>query len=704
MILSTGIGPIAMPRNRAITPEYLYYFEAEGDSREDAQPEPQDRARPDKSSLAARIGHALLSGLAKICLLLIAIAAPLPDTAAVAADENPVVAARGADTLRAQMSALRGELSDLKRLQRFLGDLTDADGLARAKHLIETMPPHEKAGDAAWRIAAITSLNLESGIVSSVDIDNGYRLGKGAIGWDFGPDGATVHRGFTPVTPTDLGGATPAKGVRGTTPLTDGIAALESFQGSLPNGLYRVLIIRDGEREGSAEEAPFGGEIVVNGAKLTDHGEAARRQRHLSDGGNRPTATDAPAQNSGQGVGIQGWAIVEHGVLRIDFAALPAGRMITAVVAEPFDIDKIDLEPRVAETLAQALGYVAPAAGPAPRTTHRRSRKIHRAAGIASQQSQAGEVKKVQKGNSSARSASRGRISSASGTRFATSRRAAAATSPVTSPAVAQAQTSFENFSVFEGEDETGTPAFEDRELLIKRSVGGGEDSDGMAIDLGAVLDDASVSGTFLCPAAPCSELPPLAPEPDLAAAGDLLGDWLEDPTNLSDDWTTLEAVLALRESGSEMAVVYEFDVDEGGWTDLELRVSAGSGIFVWLNGDYIFGASDNGGFVDDLDFEYRIELPDLTGGTHFLQVVSESHIDEQGFALELRGTPVIGSAVAATSVNEPGALFLLGVGLLCFALIARRHVSPREDADREQEQAEAGKSTFCARGDSGTA
>ena len=236
----------------------------------------------------------------------------------------------------------------------------DTAKLARAEHLIETMPAHEKAGAAAWRIAAITSLSLESGILSEVGIDAGYRLVQGAIGWDFGPNGATVHQGFTPVTPSSLGHGVPAAGVRGKTMLTDGIAALRSFEGSLPNGLYRVLIVRDGERGGIPEKAPFGGEIAINGARLNDNGGADRARRPLSENGNPVTG------GSETGFGIQGWAIVEHGTLRIDFGSLPSGHMIAAVIAEPFDIDKIALQPRVADSLAEALGSVAPAAGPAP--------------------------------------------------------------------------------------------------------------------------------------------------------------------------------------------------------------------------------------------------------------------------------------------------------------------------------------------------
>ena len=199
----------------------------------------------------------------------------------------------------------------------------------------------------------------------------------------------------------------------------------------------------------------------------------------------------------------------------------------------------------------------------------------------------------------------------------------------------------------------------------MKRSSGEGDDTPGLAVDLGSLLDDASLSGIFMCLTDPCDTLADFSVEPDLTPAAALLGDWLDDPENLSDAWIDLETVLAGRDLGSEIATVYEFDSES--WTDVELRVSAGSGLFVWLDGDFIFGGSQTETFTDDLGFEYIIALPDLPGGKHYLQILSESHVSAQGYALELRGTPVI----ATTSVSEPGTLSLFGIALL--GLIAFR-------------------------------
>lgn len=176
----------------------------------------------------------------------------------------------------------------------------------------------------------------------------------------------------------------------------------------------------------------------------------------------------------------------------------------------------------------------------------------------------------------------------------------------------------------------------------------------------------------FMCLSEPCSDTPAIAPEPDLTAAADELGDWLGNPETLPEDWEELADVLAARGDGSEVAIVYEFDIEEGGWTDVELRASSGGGLFVWLDGEYIFGASESGAFTDDLNFEYSVLLPDLAGGKHFLQFLLEDHTGDQDFAFELRGTPVSNTNVAATSVTEPGTVALFAAGIFGLA-VARR-------------------------------
>lgn len=655
-----------MTTTDAITPEILYYFDTEPKPNQIFGTNKAEEARPAKPSLSFRIRHAFFSGLVKMCFLAVTLSTPLaaPVDVTIPQAETPV---RGADTLKAQLNALQGGLENLRRLRRFFDDakITEASVLARAQHLIETMPAHEDAGAAAWRIAAVASLTIDAGTLADVDVDKGYRLAHGAVGWDFGPEGSQVQAGFTPVTPSSLGAKSPATGGDGATPLTDGIAALKAFRGSLPNGLYRVLIMRDASDV--VEDVPFGGEITVNGATIDRYDTSKRNRLRLTGDSGQMVGKDGNSiRGTDTGLGVQAWAIVDKGELQIDFAALPAGRMITAIIAEPFDIDKLELQPAVLEKLAEALGGIVPAAGPEARALRRGSRTVRRFADNAISQFSASTPL-----TETARKAPRAIAASASGGSFAASRRlVGSSAAPATAvPTAEETQTALLSTSFSEDD----TPAFEDREILVKRSVRIGDDSEGLAADLNSMLDDATLSGTFLCATEPCEEVLPVSPEPDLAAAFLLLGDWLEDPENLTEDWTSLEAVLNARETGSEIAIVYAFDVDAAGLTDVELRAIAGSGIFVWLDGDFVFGATENGPFVDALDFEYSIDLPDLSSGEHFLQILSESHVDKQGFALELRGTPLGEANVASITVREPGSLLLFGIGLVGLGFMGRQ-------------------------------
>jgi hypothetical protein len=580
-----------------------------------------------------------------------------PEPISTAKEALPAPAPSGLEALKAQMNALHGGLDNLRRLRDFFTNSPKAEDaiLTRAEQLIGTLPEHENAGDAAWRIAAVASLTLESGGLADIDVDNAYRLTPGAIGWDLGPEDAQIHTGFTPVTPQTLDLSETAAAISGATALTDGITAVKAFEAMLPNGLYRVMIVRDAALEIDPLESPFGGEINLNGAPINSGGDGDRDRVKLTGGGEKVASNEQIAiHRTAHGLGIEGWAIVENGLLRVDFTYLPEDIAISAIIAEPFDIEKVGLNPIVMETLANALGDIAPAAGPAPRKTlpvlrFTRSGKgspTSRTAGTNSK----GATRKARTGAPNNR------------TSFASTRSGAAGTSVGQTASTTTAT-----------DLDSDAPAFEDRDVLVQRSISEGSDSQGMAIDLGALLDDDSLSGVFMCLAEPCADTAAIAPEPDLSAAAEALGDWLSGPATLPEDWDALAAVLAARAAGSEIAIVYEFGIDSNSWTNVELRASAGSGLFVWLDGDYIFGASETGAFTDDLNFEYSLELPDLPGGQHFLQVLSESHVAGQGFAFELRGTPVGSTAQSTTSVPEPGTLALFGLGLLGLCAMHRR-------------------------------
>jgi hypothetical protein len=653
-----------MEKKRVIAPEYIYYFETSP-----AHPDRKANARPAMSTLV-RIRRALIAGIAKILVIFSAFSGPYAAPSDPVADNQAVDlvrrenAGQGREALKAQMNALNSGLDSLRRLRAFFdaAEGVEKTVLARAQHLIETLPQNENSDAAAWRIAAVASLTIKSGVLSNIDVDNEYRLKPGAVGWDLGPEESQVHAGFTPVSPEALAVSGTPSTVSGTTHLSDGIAALETFDATLPNGLYRVLIVSDEARGLDGLESPFGDGIRVNGAPVKSQISVGREHLKLTGADDKSAPSEnSTRQQTAYGVGVEAWIFVENGRIQVDFKDVPARIAITAIIAEPFVIDKVELTPAMAETLATALGNVAPAAGPDPRAARRGAR----VSGSISQ----GTARFTSFKSASAPRAVKTPRAGAGGkrTRFGANRNFRSTTNAP--PLLAQEKTPLLQL---QGTTFDNDIPFEERQILVKRSIGPAPDSEGIAVDLQTILDEASPSGIFLCLAEPCADTPPLATEPDLAAAIGALGDWLTDPDHLPDGWGPLDGVLTTRDAGAEIAVLYEFFVDTEIWTGVELRASAGSGLFVWLDGGYIFGTSESDAFFDDLDFEYRLELPDLEGGRHFLQVLSESRIPNQGYAIELRGIPLGDTNIAAVAVAEPETLALFGLGLVGIALVLR--------------------------------
>lgn len=483
--------------------------------------------------------------------------------------------ADGLRLLKAQMNALRDGLDNLKQLKQFFdSENTDADAIIRnAERLIKSLPETEAAGEAAWRIAAVASLASKAGALSSLKINDDYRLPNGAVGWDFGGNGSTVHRGFTPIKPdtasTESGKA--GKPVSGTTALTDGIVAPNLFQSSLPNGMYRVMIVANAD-DGDAENTnPFGGEITVNGDPvggnaLSDSASLEDRNLGASDGDRVASAAGNVFRTTALGLGVETWAIVQDGRLEIDFKGLPAGRAISAVIAEPIDLDRLELTSAMADALSTALSGLAPAAGPdSGRAGFRRGAGGNPAAGR--QGGFSGPVASASPVSFTApKPARRAAPTPVTRNRFIRSfndiRRNPDRTTPppVQTAASAPQETVPQPTETAEPvvQEVAETDDFFDREIIIDNN------SDGLAIDLEDLLDNGSDTGTFLCTEAPCEAdiFTVISEEPDLAAAIAALGDWLDDPENLTEGWQDVAAVLETWTEGSEIAAIYEFDIN----------------------------------------------------------------------------------------------------------------------------------------------
>jgi len=159
---------------------------------------------------------------------------------------------------------------------------------------------------------------------------------------------------------------------------------------------------------------------------------------------------------------------------------------------------------------------------------------------------------------------------------------------------------------------------------------------------------------------------------PDLSAAASILGNWLSDPLHLNSNWSATQIAIPNQWTvGTEVAVIYQFDTLSA--TNVVARFGVDNGMFVWLDGNYIFGARAAGSFSLG---EYTLNLGDLSAGTHFLQLLLEDHGSTNGYAVEISADTFV---PGPPPVPEPATSLLLGAGLLGLAARAARGLrSPR--------------------------
>jgi hypothetical protein len=152
---------------------------------------------------------------------------------------------------------------------------------------------------------------------------------------------------------------------------------------------------------------------------------------------------------------------------------------------------------------------------------------------------------------------------------------------------------------------------------------------------------------------------------PDLSAAADVLGGWLNQPyPDLSaPGWSTSPVSVPSNWTvNTEIAFVYPFV--SGGVTNLVAQFGVDNGIFVWLDGNFVGGALRPGGVVLG---EHTYALGDLSAGTHNLQVLLEDHGSTNGFAVLIQADEVL------PPVPAPAAFWLFGTALGLAGMRTRR-------------------------------
>jgi hypothetical protein len=580
-----------------------------------------------------------------------------PTTAAQSSNKEDAIARvsynPGIELLKAKNHANGRDLNSFDALRMFFNAVQNDDAhiLKRANRLLQALAGEEDE-ESAQRISAAASLTLESGRAAKVRIAEEYRLPPGAIGWDFGNEDGQLQPGFNLVAPPDFSDPFASANVAANgSALADGVAGLTTFKGDLENGVYRILIVQPRRSKPSAapkeKDSPFGSRININGAEIeTKPVVVSNDITNLTNGGDsKPTLTQ----------GIQTWAVVSNGQLTLDFPDMPHGVAISAIIAEPVNVANMPLNPDVYDAMLDALSDLNPASGPQTGPARRGSTAF---ATKPSSTPTTGSRRRSSQQAPSRNPATRARFTS-SRTPFASAASVLAATpAPSTAPLIAPGPTTTAA---------TAAIPFEDRQILVKRSLSDGDDTFGRILDIADLFGPDGLDALFDC--GTCSLAP--TDTPDLtdieAQIAALAGDWLNNPGSLDDVWSELQSVSIAWSEDFERAIVYEFDIDVLQWTDVELRINAATGILVWLDGEFVFGASNPSDFLDTLDWPFISSLPDLDGGQHFLQVFLENHDAESGFALEIRGAPVF------ASVPEPNGVALLAFGILAFGLILRR-------------------------------
>jgi PKD repeat protein len=159
------------------------------------------------------------------------------------------------------------------------------------------------------------------------------------------------------------------------------------------------------------------------------------------------------------------------------------------------------------------------------------------------------------------------------------------------------------------------------------------------------------------------------AAEPDLASAASILGGWLSsNPLPLNANWSGLQAIPKSWAANTENAIIYPVDAGTQGFTRVIGNFGVDNGIFVWVNGQYKFGALAPGA-VNGLEYT-NVDLGSFPPGLNYIQILREDHGDFGGFTVYIitdsapppststisgRVTDVNNNAVSGATVSATG-------------------------------------------------
>lgn len=133
------------------------------------------------------------------------------------------------------------------------------------------------------------------------------------------------------------------------------------------------------------------------------------------------------------------------------------------------------------------------------------------------------------------------------------------------------------------------------------------------------------------------------ATEPDLTPAASVLGDWLAPVPVRNGFWGSRGPVPSTWDIYTETAIIYEVDAGTNGLTNVVAQLDVDNGVFVWVNGQYKFGAVSGGSPSPAGQFEYtNVVLGALAPGTNYLQVLREDNGFFSGYQILVTGDPIL--------------------------------------------------------------
>jgi len=125
-------------------------------------------------------------------------------------------------------------------------------------------------------------------------------------------------------------------------------------------------------------------------------------------------------------------------------------------------------------------------------------------------------------------------------------------------------------------------------------------------------------------------------------------GTWSAGPVSIPASWNV----------NTETAIVYDFTLADP--SNLHIDAGIDNGIIIWLDGQFLFGATAPGSFNIN---EYDIDVANVAAGSHSLQILRADHGGGTGYRI----------SADISEVPVPAALWLFGSGLIALVSASTR-------------------------------